>query len=215
MLSVHQIERQFRARHFESLLRGVAPIGIDWPLPLQIRLGSQPVAAMALALKRVIELTYGPTALSRELTQAIIDQQNADGSFGDSGIRGPLGDPLATAAVIAALSALAHEHASAPHPEAAVALERALAALANFQADDGLFHCPADRTDDDRALGSIFILTLLAGDDDFRQAVRLADLMNWCDEHAGNLDREAAKLWRMACIDAPASLRPARLRLVA
>jgi hypothetical protein len=203
MLSVYQIQRYFHARHFDPLLRGVVPIGLELPLPLQIRLSGQPGAVLALSLRRVLELTYGPTALSRELTAALLNLQNADGSFGDADGRDqPAGDPLATAAAVAALTALGREHASTPNPEAAVARERAIVALAHHQADEGLFHCPADRTDEDRALTSAFILTLLGGDDDFRHAVRYADLLNWFDDHAQHLDGSACLLWRLAQVDA-------------
>ena len=216
MLSVHQIERHFRARHLDTLLRGVAPIGLDLPLPLMVRLSAEPVAVIALALRRVLELTYGPTALSRELTAAILDKQNNDGSFGEGAtgnVDGP-GDPLATAAVVAALTALGREHANTPHPEAALARERAIAALANSQADTGLFQSSADRTDEDRVLSGAFILTLLAGDEDFRQSVRFADLLNWFDEHAQELDPNAQMLVRLGRVEAPVS-RPQRGGLAA
>ena len=48
-LSVYQIERYFHARHLDPLLRGVVPIGIELPLPLQVRLSGQPAAVVALA----------------------------------------------------------------------------------------------------------------------------------------------------------------------
>ncbi len=210
MLSVHQIERHFRARHLDALLRGVAPIGLDLPLPLLVRLSGEPVAVLALALRRVLELTYGPTPLSRELTATLLDRQNNDGSFGEgvSGNPDGPGDPLATAAVIAALTALLQEHASTPHPEAALARERAIAALANSQADHGLFVSPADRTDHDQALATAFILTLLAGDEDFRQSVRFADLMNWFDEHDDELPAHADTLLRIARAQTPVCHHP-------
>lgn len=205
MLNVHQIERHFRGSHYDSLLRGVVPMGLDLPLPLQVRLSGQRAAVIALALKRVVELTYGPTSLSRELTAALLDQQNGDGSFGQTSGTGMAlsGDPLATAAAIAALTALLREHSQLPLVEAGAARERAIAALATFQAEAGLFSCPADRTDDDRALTGAFILTLLAGDEDFRQAVRYADLMTWFDEHAQTLECSIAKLWQFAQIESP------------
>lgn len=206
MLNVYQIERHFRGGNFDPLLRGVAPIGLELPLPLLVRLSGQRAAVIALALKRVVELTYGPTALSRELTAALLDRQNGDGSFGE-GARDTLvgsGDPLATAAAIAALTALAQDHSSASNPEAALARERAIASIAHFQMEQGLFACAADRTDDDRALATAFILTLLAGDEDFRLAVRFADVMTWFDEHVHRLDGASDKLWQFARIEAPA-----------
>jgi len=206
MITAHQIQRHFHARHFEPLLRGISPIGLELAMPLHLRLAAQPAAVIGLALRRIIEMTYGPTPGSRELTAALLHLQNDDGSFGctDTDAAGAgrhMGDALATAAAIAGLNALLREHASAPHPEAAVARERAIAALAATQADDGLFSSSFDRTHDDQALTAAFILHLLAADDDFRQAVRYADLMNWFDEHADHLDDATTQLWRMAQVD--------------
>jgi len=209
MLSVYQIERHFRSRHIDTLLRGVSPLGMELPLPLMVRLSAEPVAVIALALRRVLELTYGPTPLSRELIAYLLEHQNNDGSFGDGttgNVNGP-GDPLATAAVVAALTALAREHANTPHPEAALARERAIAALANSQADSGLFSSAADRTTEDTTLNSAFILSLLAGDEEFRQSVRFADLLTWFEEHVDEVDAAAEKFIRLARVEAPATFR--------
>jgi hypothetical protein len=227
MITAHQIQRYFHARHFEPLLRGVSPIGLELPMPLRLRLAGQPAAVIALALRRVLEITYGPTALSRELTEALLQMQNDDGSFGAAGYaatgedpRGsttaaqPSGDPLATAAAIAAFTSLLREHASA-HPEAALARERAIAALAATQAEDGLFQYPLDRTVEDRALAAAFMLALLASDDDVRSAVRYADLMNWFEERDAALGEPTARLWRMACVDAAVPATPVRAAMAA
>ncbi len=198
MLSVYQIERYLRVRHWDMLLRGIVPLGMELPLPLQIRLSQQPVAVMGLALRRVCELTYGPTAVSREIAAKLLAEQRSDGSFGAAGP-----DPLATAAAVNALSVL---EASQPHhglAEVPAAIDRALIVLAAMQDDDGLFNAPDDRTDDDRAASAAFVLAILAGNDAFRRCVRFADLMTWFDERAESLPDATADFWRLARIDTP------------
>lgn len=197
MISVNRIEKLFHGRQFEQLLTNIAANGMELPLPLQIRLAQTPAAPVGLGLRRLAELTYGPTGLSREMAGYLVVLQREDGSFG--------GDPLATAAAIAAMSKLLGDR---NHRAAAEMLEapreRALAALANMQAADGLFIAPADRTDQDRALTAAFILSLLARDDEFRQSVRSADLFDWFEQHQDDLDPQSARVWSLARMGAPA-----------
>jgi hypothetical protein len=88
--------------------------------------------------------------------------------------------------------------------------ERVLADLAATQRDDGLLAGPDDRTQQDRALTSAFVLCLLAGDERFRQTVRFADLMSWFEQHADELDGQTRSLWRLATLDVPATVMPRR-----
>jgi hypothetical protein len=204
MLSVHLIDRYFRSGRNEQLLAGVLANGLEAPLPLRARLGQSRAAAVALGLRRVLELTYGPTALSLDMMQALLADQGEDGSFD--------GDPVVTAAAVAALGRLL-EQQSAPWQspvgdtqDLTSARDRALAALAGMQAtsmtgsDD---ECPAFRGTDDRHCRDVsqtaaFILVLLANDAAFRAAVRFADLMSWFDEHRESLDTDTQRLWRLA-----------------
>ena len=203
MLSVYQIERQLRLRHWDVLLRGIVPLGMELPLPLHIRLSQQPVAVMGLALRRVCELTYGPTAVSRDIACTLLAEQRSDGSFG---VAGP--DPLATAAAINALTLL--ETSQPNHGLASVpaAIDRALLVLAAMQDDDGLFNAPDDRTEDDRATTASFVLAILAGNEAFRRVLRFADLMTWFDERADSLPAPTADFWRLARIDTPVDAHP-------
>lgn len=196
MMSVHQIERHFAAHRLDPLLEGLSANGLDLPLPLRIRLSQHPAGVVALGLRRLIELTYGPTSLSRGMTRQLLDQQEADGSFGN--------DPLATACVLAALLRVQSEHPQHGEPELDSAVERALVALAAMQtpAHDGEelagFDFAHDRTLDDRALVAAFILFLLADNARFRSAVRFADLSRWFEQHAHRLDEETHRYWLMA-----------------
>lgn len=155
--------------------------------------------ALALALHRLVELTYGPTSLSREITSRLLEEQDASGSFGE--------EVATTAAAVSALGRVAAEHASLDASERqriVAAREHALAFLAASQADDGLFTTNDDRTQQDRALTAAFVLACLAENDAFRTAVRFADLMNWFESHQNELEPATDRLWQLALAGAPA-----------
>ncbi len=200
MLSDNLIKRLFDTQDHGRMIGCLAENGTTMPLALQVRL-TQPVAAMGLGLRRLVELTYGPTALSREMTDALLDGQLPDGSFQGACDR----DPLATAAAAAGLAAVLRDHAHAGQPVHLVdALDRALASLATMQMEDGLFCHGDDRTLEDRALTSAFVLLLLARLQGFRETSRFADLMTWFDERADRLDDNTLQLYHMASLDDPA-----------
>ncbi|MCE9588971.1 MAG: hypothetical protein K8S99_00420 [Planctomycetes bacterium] len=187
MLNLRAIDRHFHLGRFDLLADAVADNGLGLPLPLRVRVTGSRVAAVAMGLKRVIELTYGPTSLSREMTSSLLTLQQPDGSFE--------GDPLATAAVLAALNLINSDQPRACDPAVALAREHALAALAAMQDDDGLFHTsPLDRTEQDRALTAAFVLLILGRDPEFRAAIRFADLLNWFDTNAQTLDADTHQL---------------------
>ena len=200
MLSVNLIQRFTQQREFDRLLQSLADNGMVMPLPLRVRLSDGPAAPIALGLRRLVELTYGPTHMSRDLADDLLALQNPDGSF--SGAEAGVPDPLATAAALAAFTRVMREH---PVEQARLdgPRHRALHALARMQADNGAvgFDCPADRTDAQRRLVAAFILFLLTSDSEFRSAVRFADLMSDFDDHADQLDEPTRQLWAMARLD--------------
>ena len=203
MLSINLIQRHFQANHLDSLLDALSANGLELPLPLRIRLGQANASAVAMALRRVIELTYGPTGLSRELTAHLLKDQQPDGSYSQ--------DPLATAAVVSAFGRLLMEQPGTAGEPVHAAYDRALAALASMQGEDGLFRSPTlgvDRTRQERALCSAFILFLLAEDQDFRHAVRFADLLNWFEQNQDDLEADTNRLWLMARTDTSSRPRP-------
>ena len=193
MLSINLIERHFQARRFEPLLAGLAANGTVLPLPLQARLLQSEVAPAALALRRLIELTYEPIPLARQMTRLIVTAQHDDGSIEH--------DPLATAAAVAALGRVIADQPAVADEAVCIARQHALAALAAMQNETGLFNSPDDRTEQDRALTGAFILYLLVGDDQFRQAVRFADLMTWYEQHRDRLDDATNQLWEIARLE--------------
>ncbi len=193
MLSINLIERLFESKRYDRLLESVAENGMGLPLVLRVRLSQSDTSAIALALRRLVDLTYGPTALAQRMANALIARQRPDGSF-DS-------DPLVTATAIAALHQFTSSQADNAGP-AEQTLARAMASLAAAQCNDGLFNSPSDRSDEDRALTAAFILFLLADDEAFRLSVCIADLLGWFEQHHDQLATHTGRLWRMARAEA-------------
>ena len=200
MLSVSLLQRYFDSGDYEKLVKSRADNGLPMPLPIQARL-AHAVPATALALGRLVELTYGPTELSRQMTSLLLARQRPGGAFagGDEAA-----DPLATAVAVAALGAVLRDHRP-DDPRIDNAYEQALLALAGMQQPDGLFAGPADHTEQDRALTSAFLLSLLLEDDRFRQSVRLADALSYFESRYHQLDRPVATLYRLAHARRPAA----------
>ncbi len=180
----------------KSCCASVAENGLEMPLPLRIRLSQGPVPAIALALRRLTDLTYGPTPVSRDMTAALLARQRPQGGFaaGDA----DEADPLATATAVAALNQILADHPAAATDTVISARDRALAALAGMQDDEGLFRCVDDRSDTQRGLVAAFILSLLASDEKFRPSVRWADLMSWFEQRLHRLDSDTTALYRLA-----------------
>lgn len=203
MLSVTQIQKLFNSQDHTRMITSLADNGAALPLPLQARL-TQPAATAGLGLRRLTELTYGPTSLSRDMIDSLLNTQLPDGSFPGQVDH----DPLTTAAAAAGLAATLREQrpapGSTPDPRSTQALENALASLAGMQDAEGLFRHSDDRTEQDRALTSAFVLFLLARLPGFRETCRFADLMTWFDERADRLDEDTAQLYHMASLDDPA-----------
>lgn len=108
MISLPRLARLAEAREFDRLLDEVARNGRPLPLPVRLRLSqpdSLPAAATGLALQRVVQLTYRPSALIALLARTLLDLQQDDGSFGSTG---------ATAIAVASLLALADQVRSIP-----------------------------------------------------------------------------------------------------
>lgn len=199
MLSATHIQKLFDARDHGRMIDCLAQNGTALPLPLQARL-TQSAAAIGLGLRRLSELIYGRTSLSVAMTDTLIQDQLPDGAFPGTVDH----DPLTTAAATAGLAAILREQQAVPDQALEDALDRALAALTTMQDAEGLFRHSDDRTEEDRALTSAFVLFLLARLARFRESIRFAELMTWFDERADRLDEDTAQLYQMASLDDPA-----------
>jgi len=194
MMSAHQIERYFRNQHWEKLLRGVGPFICELPLPLHVRLSQQPAAAIALGLRRITELTYGPSDLAAEMTQALIMRQLLDGSMDH--------DLLATVATVDILSRLIADcHMSQGESQSAQLVEtrqRALIFIMSKQDENGLFRCDSDHSDHDHLLTSTFLLALLINNQPFRNQIRFLDLLSALEQREIDFPKSVHVLWQLA-----------------
>lgn len=199
MLSATHIQKLFDSGDTSRMIDSLAKNGAALPLPLRARLAN-PAPAIGMGLRRLSELVYGPTALAREMTHRLLQTQQPNGAFPGSTDM----DPLATAAAAAGLAAVIRERAADPDPTLQDALDRAVAALSAMQDAEGLIIHPDDRTEQDRALTSAFVLFLLARLPRFRESVRFAELMTWFEERLDRLEPDTAELYHMASLDDPA-----------
>lgn len=186
MLSLHLIERHFHQQRLEQLFDDLLGEARAAGLPLKLRLLQSSAALVGLALRRLAELTYGPSDLSREMIDLLLAAQAPDGSVDH--------DPLATAAAAAAFAAMDQQWQAALPQHTAAAREQAVAALAAMQADDSLFHYSADRTTAQRRLVAAAILWLLAGDTLSATVIRHSDLCTYFEERLDDLPPEVRAL---------------------
>ena len=214
MISISLIERSLESRDHDRLLRELAANGLILPLSLRMQLGRSPAAVKGLALRRVIELTYGPTPLSRDLTAALTASlAPAEGrgrhDAAESGFElnaksvqpdDEAGDPLILAAVLAGLAAAAEDQPAAADERVTQTVTHGYATLACLQDADGLFTTANDRSLADRALTTAFIVGLLGSRPGFTRRLRLHELFTWFDRRDGQLDRHTQQLWDLAGI---------------
>ena len=213
MISIALIERSLDQQDHDRLLRDLAGNGLTLPLPLRMQLCDSSTAVRGLALRRLVELTYGPTARSRELTLQLIQAVHGFADEADPTAADPasLPDVLTLAAALAALAQVESDQPAAIDEHLTRALELGLRRLAGQQDCDGLFTGPRDRSLGDRALTTAFILSLVGSCPRFTQQLRLPELYGWFDQRDGRLDRHTQQLWDLACIGLQGSADPAAL----
>ena len=214
MISVSLIERSLDSKDHDRLIRELSDNGLNLPLSLRMVLADSESAVSGLSLRRLVDLTYGPTALSKRLDETLFASQDEEGRFVESD--SSQSDPLVLAA---ALSGLAHQHlehlSSQNDDRLSSALERGFAALARHQDCDGLFSSNRDRTLGDRALTTAFVVRLLGVHPRFRSAVRIFDLRDWFETNEHRLDRQAREFWELASVTLLDLPQPARETIAA
>lgn len=182
MLSIHTIDKSLQAKDYDRLLRDLGRNGLVMPLPLRVQLAETAAGARGLALRRVIELTYGPTALTRQLIHDLLRAQNPDGYLPDAAGRPSC---LLTAAFASGLGRALRDHrerlGEMLEPVTA-AFEHALASLSAMQDADALWTGPQDRSERDRLLTSAFIAYLLNDTTGFPEHCRGYALLSALEE---------------------------------
>ncbi|MFN3169060.1 MAG: hypothetical protein ACE37H_18590, partial [Phycisphaeraceae bacterium] len=107
MLSISAIDRALDSRDYDRLLRDLSRNGLIMPLPLRVQLAESAAGARGLGLRRLVELTYGPTALTRQLVADLLRAQLPTGAVADAAGRASC---LLTAAFAAGLGRALRDH---------------------------------------------------------------------------------------------------------
>jgi len=207
MLSIHTIDRTLESKDYDRLLRDLTRNGLVMPLPLRVQLAESPVGAKGLGLRRLVELTYGPTALSRQLIDSLLRAQSPTGAALDAADRPSC---LLTAALAAGLSRVLRDHAGRGGDgldEVQLSYDRALGALASMQAEDALFTGYQDRDPSDRLLTSAFVAYLLIDSPGFAALCRGHALLSALEDRLDDAGPDAQQLIGMARL---ARLAPAQ-----
>lgn len=176
MVTVRQIEKAWKSEAWAQLVREMLAGRPEASLRLESALTGS-VAAAALVLIRLDELSQPHAPLYGKLVRAIIAAQDADGGWKD---------PLLTALCLRALMAGRGEGES---------INRGLKYLAQMQKSDGIWPAqPIKRLAADPFV-SAFVLLMLGGEQRFQDAVRFAEAVDWFGANAVSLDGEAHRLW--------------------
>ncbi|MEM1355946.1 MAG: hypothetical protein AAGC44_09570 [Planctomycetota bacterium] len=198
MLSIQTIDRTLEAGDHDRLLRDLGRNGLVLPLPLRSQLAQNRAGAVALGLRRIIELTYRPTFLTRQLLGELLSDQAPDGSWLDAEDQP---SAVITAAAVAALGRCLRDHQGL-HNEQSLAIQGAykqgLSALSLLQRSDASFAGSWDRTREDRLLTTSFIAYLLVDDPDFASSCRGHELLSLLENELDRAERTTAELIEMA-----------------
>ncbi|MCC7406625.1 MAG: hypothetical protein IT442_01040 [Phycisphaeraceae bacterium] len=170
MMSEHLILSQFEARSWRKLLQGLQHNGVDVPAHLVSRLTEPSAGAIALGLRRLLELSFGLSRGALDMLRTLLDQQRPDGSWA--------GDPAPTAAAMAAIGACLVGSLKPSLPpdlavRASLAQRRGLSALAVMQDDEGTWRHPGESSDRQTAGSACWIRELLSRDAEARQCLHL------------------------------------------
>lgn len=201
MLSPASIARYVTARRIGQLLEAVIANGQYLPVMIKVwfsQVGQTP--ALALGLKRVVELSRRPTPAAAMLTETLLGAQAEDGSFDH--------DPAATAVAASALFHLLHDH-HAHDSQVASAHERAIAWLMSMQSADGLFYDAPGFDQTQKLVFSAYILQLLVRDTLARTQLSLEDLLDTLSHQAHGSDRDTQSFLRIAQAGLPRTHRTA------
>ena len=176
MTTVRQIQRLWSARAHEKLLQHLLlPRAEGSPRLLAELTG--PVAAAAMVVIRLDEMTQTFAPLNAEAIRVIVAAQTEQGGWGD---------PMLTALCLRALMCGRGYGA---------AVDRGLAYLADLQKDEGIWPNPPVRRLPSDPFASAFVLMELGDSDAFRSAVRLSEAVEWFEFNELACDEPTRRLW--------------------
>ncbi|MFP4145026.1 MAG: hypothetical protein ACLFV3_07760 [Phycisphaeraceae bacterium] len=194
MLSSRLIERHVQRDAHRGLLRQLMDNDPSLPRPLEGALARRPAAILALALRRLLEVSYRPSPMAGELIDRLRDYQDLPGVRDDA---------LTLASLAAAWRTVAH-HPLVASAGAGRAREEALDRLVQLQAADGLLSSAEPATDEERALVTACVLMLLADDADFRARPAWQAMTRAIEQRRTALPRQLGRLCQAARPTGPA-----------
>jgi len=195
MMTVRQMERLWNTQKHRQLLDELLIARPEAPYARRLREGACALPAAAIGIIRLEELAQSHVPLYSTLQHAILSAQEVDGGWGD---------PMITALCTRSLETC---HGTG------LALQRALAQLANLQQDQGAWPAVPLRRMPADGVVTAFILSQLADSAAFRNAARFDAAVNWFETHLRQLDWESRQCWeriRLRC--RPQTATPGLLR---
>lgn len=179
MMTVRHIERLWDSKSYGKLMRDLLVARPESGARLETEL-SRGIPAAAMALIRLDELCQSSVPLYNRLLRTILNDQHADGGWGD---------PMSTALCLRALLC-GQGNGSA--------IDRGLQYLANLQRPEGIWPAGPIRRMPADPYVSAFILLQLGQHPQFRSTIRFFESINWFEINKSELDPETAKLWDRA-----------------
>jgi hypothetical protein len=179
MTTVRQIERLWSAKAFDKLLQHLLLPRVEASDRLLAEL-TGPVAAAAMVVIRLDEMSQTFAPLYTQAVRVIVAAQTPQGGWGD---------PTLTAFCLRALLCGRGN---------GDAIERGLAYLADLQKDEGIWPNPPVRRLPADPFASAFVLMQLGDSEPFRNAVRLADALEWFELNEATCDEPTRRLWAHA-----------------
>jgi hypothetical protein len=176
---VRHIQRLWSVKAYEKLLQHLLLPRAEASPRLMCELAG-PVAAAAMVVVRLDEMTQTFAPLYAEAIRVIIAAQNSNGGWGD---------PMLTAVCVRALMC---GRGNGP------AIDRGLGYLADLQKDEGIWPNPPVRRLPADPFASAFVLMQLGDTDALRSAVRLADAVEWFELNELACDEPTRRLWSHA-----------------
>jgi len=181
MMTVRHIERLWEAKSYGRLIHDLLVARPESGSRTETELG-RAIPATAMAMIRLDELSQSAVPLYGRLLRTLLNDQHADGGWGD---------PMVTALCLRALLCGAGNGS---------AIERGLTYLTNLQKPEGIWPSEPIRRMPADPYVSAFILLQLGQHGQFRSAVRFFEGLNWFEKHESELEPAAMKLWERASL---------------